>query len=865
MTTTAPSAIRLADYRPPNWLIDDVHLTFKLHPKHTIVQSRITFRPNPETSGRAFELDGEDLILHRARIDGQDINPQIDGTVLRADVPDAPFVWEAEVEINPTANTVLEGLYMSKGMYCTQCEAEGFRRITYYPDRPDVMAPFTVRLETGEPFTVPNGNVVPGDAPLPVMLSNGNPVASGPGWAEWHDPWPKPSYLFALVAGDLGKTSGHHRTSEGRDVELNIWSHPGNEERCTYALDALIRSMVWDEEVYGRAYDLDVFNLVAVEDFNSGAMENKGLNIFNASYVLASAETATDGDYEWIEAIVAHEYFHNWTGNRITCRDWFQLSLKEGLTVFRDQQFTSDMRSAAVKRIDDAQAMRTRQFREDNGPLAHPVRPESYIEINNFYTTTVYEKGAEVIGMLKTLVGDDAYYKALDLYFERHDGQACTIEDWLAVFTDATGRDLSQFKLWYSQAGTPRIDVSDSFENGTYTLTFTQSAPPTPGQDSKAPMHIPFALGLIDGDGTEVLPTTVIELTQAEQSVSFPCATKPIPSLLRDFSAPVIVNRDTTQEERLHLLAHDTDPFNRWEASRQLAKEQLMAMLTEDATPEQAYLDALKRVLTDDNLDPVLRGLALQIPSEGDMAQTLADAGRTPDPSQIYEVSQSLLKIIGASAQDAFETLFEAMYTPGPYSPDATSAGKRELRLCALGYLSRIEGPDRARALFESADNMTESRASLSVLIHQSAAEKEVAAFYDRWQNDATVLDKWFALQIGRSPPSDALDVAKALTAHERFEITTPNRFRSVIGAFIGNTAAFHAPDGAGYAFVAEWINRIDPINPRTAARLATAFDTWARYDGDRQGMMRDAVASMRDRSDVSRDLGEIAGRILAD
>ncbi|MEP0564288.1 MAG: M1 family aminopeptidase, partial [Paracoccaceae bacterium] len=433
MSETAPKTIRLEDYRPPNWLIDDVHLTFKLHPEHTIVQSRIAFRPNSETSDRTFELDGEGLSLRWARIDGQDWKPQVDGNVLRTGVPDAPFIWEAEVVINPSANTVLEGLYMSKGIYCTQCEAEGFRRITYYPDRPDVMAPFTVRVETGEPFKLSNGNLVPGDAPLPVMLSNGNPVASGPGWAEWHDPWPKPCYLFALVAGDLGKISGHHRTSEGRDVELNIWSHPGNEERCAYALDALKRSMVWDEDVYGLAYDLDVFNLVAVEDFNSGAMENKGLNIFNASYVLASSETATDSDYEWVEAIVAHEYFHNWTGNRITCRDWFQLSLKEGLTVFRDQQFTSDMRSAAVKRIDDAQAMRNRQFREDNGPLAHPVRPDNYIEINNFYTTTVYEKGAEVIGMLKTLVGDDAYYKAIALYFERHDGQACTIEDWLAV------------------------------------------------------------------------------------------------------------------------------------------------------------------------------------------------------------------------------------------------------------------------------------------------------------------------------------------------------------------------------------------------------------------------------------------------
>ena len=865
MSDTAPETVYLKNYRPPNWLVDDVHLTFKLHPQHTIIQSRIAFRPNPETTDRTFVLNGEDLSLRRASIDGQDWKPYVDGDLLTAQVPDDSFIWEAEVEINPSANTVLEGLYMSNGIYCTQCEAEGFRRITYYPDRPDVMAPFTVRIETGEPFKLSNGNLVPGDPQLQVMLSNGNPVASGPGWAEWHDPWPKPAYLFALVAGDLAAHSGSFRTMEGRDVALNLWTHLGKEDRCAFALGALQRSMKWDEEVYGRAYDLDVFNLVAVEDFNAGAMENKGLNIFNASYVLASPETATDSDYEWIEAVVAHEYFHNWTGNRITCRDWFQLSLKEGLTVFRDQQFTGDMRSHAVKRIDDAQTMRMRQFREDRGPLAHPVRPESYIEINNFYTTTVYEKGAEVIGMLKRLVGDDAYYKALDLYFDRHDGQACTIEDWLQVFEDSTGRDLSQFKLWYSQAGTPRVKVTEAYDNGTYALTFKQTVSPTPGQDTKAPMHIPFALGLLDASsGSEILPTTVIELTEAEQTVSFPCPSRPVPSLLRGFSAPVIIERDTSQEERLLLLAHDTDTFNRWEASRQLGKEQLIAMLNDGAEPSLDYLDALKRVLTDETLDPVFRALALQMTSEDDIAQTLADAGRTPDPTKIYDGMQAFLKIIAAAARDEFAHLYDAMAATGPYSPDAESAGRRELRLCALGYLSRVDGEARARALFESADNMTESRAALSVLIHAGTAEAEIAAFYDRWQNDATVLDKWFGLQVGRATPDRALEVAKTLCAHERFVITTPNRFRSVIGAFIGNTSAFHDPTGAGYTFVADWLIRIDPINPRTAARLATAFDTLARYDGDRQGMMRDAVTRMGKRPDVSKDLGEITARILA-
>ncbi|MCV6595265.1 MAG: aminopeptidase N, partial [Silicimonas sp.] len=500
MKDASPQPIRLADYTPPNWLVDEVHLTFRLDPQATRVLARIHFRPNPETSNRTFRLDGEDLKLISARIDGTEVTPQIDDTGLTLEPPDEAFTWEAETEIDPQGNTALEGLYMSKGLYCTQCEAEGFRKITFYPDRPDVMAIFTVRIEGA----------------APVLMSNGNLVDQGAGWAEWHDPWPKPAYLFALVAGDLVAHSGAHCTSEGRDVTLNIWVRPGDEDRCAYALDALKRSMVWDEEVYGRAYDLDVFNLVAVDDFNAGAMENKGLNIFNAKYVLASPETATDRDYELIEGIVAHEYFHNWTGNRITCRDWFQLCLKEGLTVFRDQQFSGDMRSHAVKRIDDVLMLRARQFREDAGPLAHPVRPEEYIEINNFYTATVYEKGAEVIGMLKTLVGGEAYARALDLYFDRHDGQACTIEDWLKVFEDATGRDLSQFKRWYSQAGTPRVEVRTEQFDGGWQVVARQSTAATPGQPDKSPQVIPIRLAAFDRDGTQIAPESTALLDQEE-------------------------------------------------------------------------------------------------------------------------------------------------------------------------------------------------------------------------------------------------------------------------------------------------------------------------------------------------------------
>ena len=575
MKDAAPETFYLSDYTPFGWRVVDVNLVFKLSPNATRVISRIRFSPLEKTDAGPLFLHGEKLKLISAKIDGQDIATDITDIGLTFQAPSGDFTFEAEVEIDPAANTSLEGLYMSNGMYCTQCEAEGFRKITFYPDRPDVMAPFKVRIESD----------------LPVLLSNGNPGTSGEGFAEWQDPWPKPAYLFALVAGDLIAHPDRFTTASGNDVELNIFVRAGDEDKCDFGMEALKRSMKWDEDVYGREYDLDVFNIVAVDDFNMGAMENKGLNIFNSSCVLASPETSTDSNFERIEAIIAHEYFHNWTGNRITCRDWFQLCLKEGLTVYRDQQFTSDMRSASVKRITDVLALRGRQFREDNGPLAHPVRPESFQEINNFYTATVYEKGAEVIGMLKSLVGDEEYSKALDLYFDRHDGQACTIEDWLQVFEDTTGRDLGQFKNWYSQAGTPRLSVEESYEDGTLTLTFKQETPATPGQDVKDPRVIPISVGLLGQNGDEVLPTQVLEMTKAEQSFTFDgLSSKPIPSILRGFSAPVILQREVSNQERAFLLAHDTDPFNKWEAGRDLAKDSLMRMVRDGEAPDGAYL-----------------------------------------------------------------------------------------------------------------------------------------------------------------------------------------------------------------------------------------------------------------------------------
>ncbi len=850
MKDASPAAVYLSDYTPPAFLVERVELTFRLHPTATRVLSRIAFRPNPATPDRTFRLDGENLTLLSAKIDGAPVTPEITPEGLTCPAPSAPFLWEAEVEIAPEANTALEGLYMSRGMYCTQCEAQGFRKITFYPDRPDVMAPFHVRIE--------------GDAP--VMLSNGNPAGAGPGWAEWTDPWPKPAYLFALVAGDLTAHADSFTTASGRSVALNVWVRPGDEDRCDYAMDALTRSMRWDERVYGREYDLDVFNIVAVDDFNMGAMENKGLNIFNSKYVLASPATATDRDYEMIEGIVAHEYFHNWTGNRITCRDWFQLCLKEGLTVFRDREFTGDQRSHAVKRIEDVLQLRARQFREDNGPLAHPVRPASYIEINNFYTATVYEKGAEIIGMLKRLVGDADYKAALDLYFARHDGEAATIEDWLRVFEDATGRDLSQFRLWYTQAGTPRLTVAEDFADGRYTLTFTQGTPPTPGEPQKKPQVIPIALGLLNPNGDEVLPTTVLEMTEGTQSFTFDgLAARPVPSLLRGFSAPVILDRPMTTEERAFLLANDTDPFNRWEAGRQLARDVLSRMVTENASPGPAYLDALLRVARDDGLDPAFRALALRLPSEDDMAQSLHDAGHTPDPDAIHDAREKLTRAVAAHLAPALPVLYEEMDIPGPYSPDARAAGCRALRLTALAYLSRLDEGWAAERQFRTADNMTEQTGALAVLLDLGSGQPEVQSFYRQWRHDRLVMDKWFSLQVAHAAPRAAAATAREMTHHPDFDWKNPNRFRAVLGALSMNAAGFHDASGAAYRLLADWLIRLDPVNPQTAARMCTAFETWRRYDAGRQALIRDELGRIMRTEGLSRDTAEMVSRILGD
>ncbi|KIC39539.1 aminopeptidase N [Leisingera sp. ANG-M7] len=848
MAKDTPQTFYLKDYTPFGFDVEGVHLTFRLAPETTRVISKIRFAPKPDAADRTFFLHGEELKLISAKIDGQAVTPELVDGGLKCDVPSAPFTWEAEVEINPASNTALEGLYMSNRMYCTQCEAEGFRKITYYPDRPDVMSTFTVRIEGDEP----------------VMLSNGNPMGAGEGWAEWHDPWPKPAYLFALVAGDLVNHPGSFTTKSGKKVELNIWVRPGDEGKCAFGMEALKKSMKWDEDVYGLEYDLELFNIVAVDDFNMGAMENKGLNIFNSSCVLASPETSTDANFERIEAIIAHEYFHNWTGNRITCRDWFQLCLKEGLTVFRDAQFTADMRSEPVKRIDDVITLRARQFPEDNGPLAHPPRPEQFQEINNFYTATVYEKGAEVIGMLKRLVGDDNYYKALKLYFERHDGQACTIEDWLKVFEDATGRDLSQFKLWYSQAGTPRVKVSEDYADGTYTLTFEQSTPPTPGQPEKDPRVIPVAVGLLSPNGDEVRATQVLELTEAKQSFTFDgLATKPVPSILREFSAPVVLERETTNAERAFLLAHDTDPFNRWEAGNALAKETRVAMVLDGAAPDAAYLDALEKLVRDDNQDPAFRALVLSPPSQSDIAQTLHERGYTPDPQKIYDAAETFAQTLAQQLETSLPRLYAATTVDGPYSPDAEAAGKRALNSRILSLLTRLDGGEQAARQYASADNMTQQYAALGALMKAENGEAQSQAFFDQWQDDRLVMDKWFALQIACAAPEKTAAAAAALTKHPLFDMKNPNRFRAVMGALAGNHAGFHHASGEGYQLLADNLIALDSLNPQTTARMCAAFQTWKRYDAGRQSLIRAQLSRIAGTEGLSRDTNEMVTRIL--
>jgi len=869
--------IQLKDYRPSDFLIDRVALDVRLDPRATRVIATLTMRPNPEGRTDApLVLDGDDLNLKAVSLDGRvlpggeyESGPQ---SLTISQPPRGPFTLTVETEIDPTANTKLMGLYRSGGNYCTQCEADGFRRITYFLDRPDVLSVYTTRIEADRDEA-------------PVLLGNGNPVERGAiegtnrHYAVWHDPHPKPSYLFALVGGRLGHVGKAFTTMGGREVALKVYVEPGKEDRAGYALDALERSMRWDEEVFGREYDLDEFNIVAVSDFNMGAMENKGLNIFNDKYVLASPETATDADYANIEAIIAHEYFHNWSGNRVTCRDWFQLCLKEGLTVFRDQEFSSDERSRPVHRIAEVKTLRARQFAEDASPLAHPVRPQQYREINNFYTATVYEKGAEIVRMLKTLIGDEDFRRGMDLYFERHDGTAATVEDFLDAFATVTGRDLSHFARWYAQAGTPRVTVRGAYDAAaqTYRLDFTQATPPTPGQSQKEPMAIPVRLGLVARDGTalaadaeRVGPQGVFLFDKAQDSLVFTGVTSaPVPSLFRDFSAPVRTSLDLTNEDLLVLLRHDTDAFNRWQAGQTVAMRLLVGLATGTAAPDGDF-DALARALRDfltrdAERDPAFAALVLTLPGETDVAQEI---GADVDPDAIHRARLALRRILGTTCREALREVYGRLAESGPYSPDAASAGRRALRNVALDLLAAADpelGEPLASAQFAAASNMTDRLASLSVLttLPGEARERALAAFGERYAKEPLVLDKWFTLQAAIQE-EDTLRRVRSLMEHPAFSIGNPNRVRSLIGSFaMLNPTQFNRPDGQGYDFVADMVLRVDPLNPQLASRLLTAFGSWRIMEEGRRNHARKALLGIAENASLSRDVGDIVHRSL--
>ena len=862
---TAPRETRLADYRPPAFLVDTVALAFDLDEAATLVRSRMAVRRNPASrdAGAPLALDGEALTLLRVALNGEELGANRyrieDGRLLIPDMPDAATL-EIETRIAPKDNTELSGLYTSNGSFFTQCEAEGFRRITYFPDRPDVMARFTTTI-TADATRVP------------VMLSNGNPgtiedAGGGRHRVTWVDPHPKPSYLFALVAGDLVAVTDHFVTRSGRRVELGIWVRRGDEDRCAHAMRSLKTSMKWDEDVFGLEYDLDVFNIAAVSDFNMGAMENKGLNVFNTKYVLAKPDTATDGDYQGIEAVIAHEYFHNWTGNRVTCRDWFQLSLKEGLTVYRDQEFSADQGSRVVKRIGDVRALRAAQFREDAGPLAHPVQPDSYITIDNFYTATVYNKGAEVIRMMATIIGREAFRRGMDLYFARHDNQAVTIDDFAQAMQDASGVDLTRFRRWYHQAGTPQVAVSDSYDAATrrYTLTLAQRTPPTPDQPDKQPLTIPVVMGLLDGAGREIASQTLL-FGDTEQSFVFDdVAERPVPSLLRGFSAPAKLSGVPLSQLQF-LAAHDTDPFVRWESAQQYATHLLLAMAASwrrDETPEldHGLIDAMAATLREADADHAFAAEALSLPGEAFLADQMAVA----DVDAIHAVRDSARTAIGQALRDDLRATYERLTDSGPYRIDGAAIGRRALRNACLAYLAAggdADGIARAKAQFDAGQNMTDVLASLAVLSAIDCAERRAAldAFYARWRGDDLVLDKWFAIQA-TSPLPDTTSAVRALAKHADFDLRNPNRVRALVASFAsGNQVRFHEPSGGGYRFLADTIIALDPMNSQVAARLVPPLGQWRRVEPARQALMQQELQRILDAPGLSKGTFEMATR----
>jgi aminopeptidase N len=876
MKDPRPQPIFRRDYRPPDYWIDAVELTFELGEDVTHVTAVLSVRRNEKVAPAPLVLDGEKLRLVRVEIDGRplaDTDYLVEERTLRiADVPDR-FTLTTVVEIEPQNNTELSGLYRSGATFCTQCEAEGFRRITYFLDRPDVMATYrtTIVADAGR---------------YPVLLSNGNRVeqrdlGDGRQLVRWEDPFPKPSYLFALVAADLRAHAGPFTTKSGRQVRLEIWVEERNLDSCEHALRSLQKAMKWDEEVFGLEYDLDVYMIVAVSDFNMAAMENKGLNVFNAKYVLARPDTATDEDYEDIEAVIAHEYFHNWTGNRVTCRDWFQLTLKEGLTVFRDEQFTADMTSAAVKRIRDVRLLRTSQFAEDGSPTAHAIRPDSYIEMNNFYTVTVYNKGAEVVRMYQTLLGRDGFRRGMDLYFERHDGQAVTCDDFRAAMADANGVDLDQFGLWYAQHGTPIVEAEGAWESDTqqYRLTLRQRAPANLDASTYRPMHIPVAVGLVGRNGEDLAlhvsgaklrdRTAVLELREAEQTFTFErVAEAPVPSLLRHFSAPVKLAMPRTREQLAFLMAHDSDAFSRWDAAQTLATELLLEMCEAGTvTLEGAFVDAFGRILDDPDLDGSLKALSLRLPDERLLGQEQA----VVDVDGLFAAREAAVATLANAHRERFWAVYEQLHAETqPYRIDRVGIDGRRLKNLALGYLvasGDAEAIVRALEQFRRADNMTDAQSALGILADtmDPAADAALAEFYDKWRDDPLVIDKWFSVQALSSRP-DTVDRVIALSEHRDFTLKNPNRARSLLGVFSArNQVRFNGVDGRGYALLADKILDLDRMNPQVAARLVGAFTHWRRFDEHRRNLMRTELQRIATTKKLSTDVYELTTKCLGD
>ncbi|WCD82216.1 aminopeptidase N [Pseudomonas sp. TUM22785] len=886
MRTEQPKVIHLKDYQAPDYLIDETTLTFELHEDHTLVHAQLVMRRNPERANGslpALVLDGQQLELLALSMDDRELGAAdyqlTDSHLTLQPVADA-FTLDSTVRIHPESNTALEGLYKSGSMFCTQCEAEGFRKITYYLDRPDVMSTFTTTLSAEQHR-------------YPVLLSNGNPVASGAEeggrhWATWEDPFKKPAYLFALVAGDLWCVEDVFTTMSQREVTLRIYVEPENVDKVQHAMDSLKKSMRWDEEVYGREYDLDIFMIVAVNDFNMGAMENKGLNIFNSSCVLARAETATDAAHQRVEAVVAHEYFHNWSGNRVTCRDWFQLSLKEGFTVFRDAEFSADMNSRTVKRVEDVAFLRTHQFAEDAGPMAHPVRPDSFIEISNFYTLTVYEKGSEVVRMIHTLLGAEGFRKGSDLYFERHDGQAVTCDDFIKAMEDANGVDLTQFKRWYSQAGTPRLAVEEAFDAAakTYSLTFRQSCPATPGQTEKLPFVIPVELGLLDATGSD-LPlrlagedkaqggNRVLSVTEAEQTFTFvDIAEKPLPSLLRGLSAPVKLSFPYGRDQLMFLMQHDSDGFNRWDAGQQLSVQVLQELIGQHQRGEALALDtrllhAFRTLLEDESLDQAMVAEMLSLPSEA----YLTEISEVADVDAIHAAREFTRRSISDALFPQLLARYQAnraLSRETPYVASAEHFARRALQNIALSYLmlsGKAEILDACLEQFEACDNMTERLTALSVLVNSSFEEekaKALASFADHFKDNPLVMDQWFSVQAGSTLPG-GLERVQALMGHKAFTLKNPNKVRALIGAFANqNLVNFHRADGAGYRFLADHVITLNALNPQIASRQLAPLTRWRKYDEARQKLMRAELERILASGELSSDVYEVLSKSLA-